>query len=87
MSDEKLNTNNIEIDSKEFEETIGLLGSNMDDINKKYNITRASKRKRIAEIMSIVKKYDVFKGLTPVKFRMMLEELGPVKTQIGRAHV
>lgn len=84
MSDEKLNTNSLEIDSKEFEETIGLLGSNMDDINKKYNITRASKRKRIAEIMSIVKKYDVFKGLTPIKFRMMLEELGPTFVKAGQ---
>lgn len=41
-------------------------------------------KKRFLEIISIVKKYDVQNGLTPLKLRQILEELGPTFVKIGQ---
>ena len=39
---------------------------------------------RLVQIFGIVRKYDVLHGLTPVKFRRMLEELGPTFVKAGQ---
>ena len=39
---------------------------------------------RFAEILSILRKYHIQKGMDPVKFRMILEDLGPTFVKIGQ---
>ena len=53
-----------------FEETIGLLGGRQGGYE---SGTRASRRKRMGEILAVVRKYDILHGLTPVTLRKMLE--------------
>ena len=46
-----------------------------------------SSKHRLAQIIAILKKHHLTKGIDPVKLRMILEDLGPtfVKIEIGRA--
>lgn len=39
---------------------------------------------RFAQIVSILRKYHIQKGMDPVKFRMILEDLGPTFVKIGQ---
>ena len=64
-----------------FEETIGLLGGRQGGYE---SGTRASRRKRMGEILAVVRKYDILHGLTPVTLRKMLEELGPTCVKAGQ---
>ena len=55
--------------------TIGLLrGARRNDASR-YGVSAKRRHARILQIFGIVRKYDVFGGITPVKFRRMLEEL------------
>lgn len=38
---------------------------------------------RFAQIVSILRKHHIQKGMDPVKFRMILEDLGPTFVKIG----
>ncbi|MDO4537841.1 MAG: lipopolysaccharide core heptose(II) kinase RfaY [Coriobacteriales bacterium] len=63
-------------------ETIGLLGvrSSAD----RESLPRSSRYKRMAEMLAIVRKYEIVKGLTPQSLRRMLEELGPTFVKAGQ---
>ena len=39
---------------------------------------------RFIEILSILKKHKIQKGMDPVKFREILEDLGPTFVKIGQ---
>ncbi len=39
---------------------------------------------RIREMTAVLRKYEIMKGLTPKKFRMILEDLGPTYVKIGQ---
>lgn len=45
---------------------------------------KPSKRQRLHEIFTIIRKYDIHRGFTPQKFRKMLEELGPTFVKVGQ---
>ena len=45
---------------------------------------RKGSRKRLAEIVKILRKYNVLSGMTPEKLRMLLEELGPTFIKFGQ---
>ena len=50
----------------------------------KYQLTLTGRRRRIAEILRIARKYEVWHDLTPVRLRRMLEELGPMFVKMGQ---
>ena len=50
----------------------------------KYQLTLTGRRKRIAEIFRIARKYELWHDLTPVRLRRMLEELGPMFVKMGQ---
>ena len=50
----------------------------------KYQLTLTGRRRRIAEIFHIARKYEVWHDLTPVRLRRMLEELGPMFVKMGQ---
>lgn len=64
-------------------ETIGLLGGRKAG-SSDYELTRSAKLARIAQIVSIVRRYDVLHGLTPQTLRQMLVELGPTFVKAGQ---
>ena len=43
-----------------------------------------STKRRLAQILAILKKHHLAKGIDPVKFRMILEDLGPTFVKIGQ---
>lgn len=43
-----------------------------------------SSKKRLAQIIGILKKHHITKGIDPVKFREILEDLGPTFVKIGQ---
>lgn len=43
-----------------------------------------SRSKRLRQILSVLHKYDALKGMTPVKLRMILEDLGPTYVKLGQ---
>ena len=49
-----------------------------------YQLTPGGRRKRIAEIFRVVRTYRVWDGITPVRLRCMLEELGPMFVKMGQ---
>ncbi|MEE0027680.1 MAG: AarF/UbiB family protein, partial [Atopobiaceae bacterium] len=61
------------------EETIGLLGGRRDN-----GPGRRSRYRRVMHMLSVVRKYDIFHGLTPHTLRHMLEELGPTFVKAGQ---
>ena len=68
---------------RESAQTIGLFGgraAGSDD----YELTTASRLARIGEMVKIVRRYDIFHGLTPKGLRRMLEELGPTFVKAGQ---
>lgn len=72
------------IPARQPSETIGLFGSHKQSFSEEYHLTRRSKLKRLKQIMRIAMHYDVVKGLTPVKMRLMLEALGPTFVKVGQ---
>ncbi|MDN6769007.1 MAG: AarF/UbiB family protein [Bifidobacterium mongoliense] len=68
----------------ERDETIGLFGRNREDFSQRYHLTRRGKIKRLAQIASIAREFDVMHGLTPVRLRLMLEALGPTFVKVGQ---
>ena len=50
----------------------------------KYQLSAAGRRRRITEIFRIVRKYEVWNNITPVKLRCLLEELGPMFVKMGQ---
>ena len=50
----------------------------------KYQLTLAGKRQRVTDIFNVLRKYDVMHGVTPVRLRHMLEELGPTFVKVGQ---
>ena len=61
--------------------TIGLFGGRGDG---EGSLSRGSRLRRIAQIVSIVRRYDIFHGLTPQGLRQMLVELGPTFVKAGQ---
>ena len=70
-------------DAYEGPDTIGLFGGRAAGASQ-YDLSRASRLRRIGEILSIVRRYDIFHGLTPESLRRMLEELGPTFVKAGQ---
>mgnify|MGYP007021898811 CR=1 FL=1 len=64
--------------------TIGLFNNHRDTFSSRYHLTRRGKVKRLGQIMRIANQFDVVRGLTPVKMRLMLEALGPHSSRSGR---
>ena len=50
----------------------------------KYQLTPVGRRRRIATIFHIARKYEVWNRITPVRLRCMLEELGPMFVKMGQ---
>ena len=50
----------------------------------KYQLSASGRRRRIAEIFTLARKYEVWNGLSPVRLRMLLEELGPMFVKMGQ---
>lgn len=65
------------------EQTIGLLGGRAVGTSD-YGLSTASRLARIHAMLSIVRRYDIFHGLTPQSLRRMLEELGPTFVKAGQ---
>ncbi|WP_455137263.1 ABC1 kinase family protein [Thermophilibacter sp.] len=61
--------------------TIGLFGGRGDESG---SLTRGSRLRRIAQMLQIVRRYDIFHGLTPQGLRQMLMELGPTFVKAGQ---
>lgn len=51
---------------------------------KQNNRHPLSSKKRLLQIISILKKHHLTKGIDPVKFRVILEDLGPTFVKIGQ---
>ncbi len=68
----------------QWEETIGLLGGRSRTDDRYYNISRTNRVKRLGEMLAIIRRYDILRGLTPQTFRHMLEELGPTFVKAGQ---
>ena len=51
---------------------------------KQNNKNKLSSKKRLLQIISILKKHHLTKGIDPVKFRVILEDLGPTFVKIGQ---
>lgn len=47
-------------------------------------LTRSENKERLREILAILKKHDLVRGLTPVKLRSILEDLGPTYIKLGQ---
>ena len=71
-------------DIKDTPDVIGLFGRGGSSPRERYHLTGATRRKRLRQMLSIVRRYDVIKGLTPTKLRAMLEELGPTFVKVGQ---
>ncbi len=47
-------------------------------------LTARGRRRRIAEIFNLARKYEVWNDITPVRLRCLLEELGPMFVKMGQ---
>lgn len=52
--------------------------------NKINNQKTLSSKRRLAQIISILKRHHLSKGVDPIKLRMILEDLGPTFVKIGQ---
>ncbi|WEV63847.1 lipopolysaccharide core heptose(II) kinase RfaY [Bifidobacterium sp. ESL0732] len=67
-------------DASEF----SLFGRRRESFAQRYHLTRRGKAKRLGQIVRIMSQFDVTKGLTPRKMRLMLEALGPTFVKVGQ---
>ena len=65
------------------DQTIGIFGGRSASSDGTVSSSRA-RLSRVREIISIVRRYDIFHGLTPQSLRQMLEELGPTFVKAGQ---
>ena len=70
-------------EQRDSSQTIGLFGGRADGADD-YGLTTGSRLARIGEMVNIVRRYDIFHGLTPKSLRRMLEELGPTFVKAGQ---
>ena len=54
------------------------------DPEKRFNLTRKSRVRRMREILGILQHYHFLRGFQPIEFRRMLEDLGPSFVKIGQ---
>ena len=54
------------------------------DPEDRFNLGKKARRKRLREIYSILSKHHAWRGVTPVQFRELLEDLGPSFVKIGQ---
>ncbi len=54
------------------------------EAKERFDLNRKSRSRRMHEVISIVRKHHILRGLTPEQFRTMLEELGPSFVKIGQ---
>ena len=54
------------------------------DPEDRFNLGRKARKRRLRKIYSILSKHHVWRGFTPVEFRMLLEDLGPSFVKIGQ---
>ncbi len=54
------------------------------DPEKRFNLNRKSRSRRMREILGILQRYHFLRGFQPVEFRCMLEDLGPSFVKIGQ---
>ena len=66
------------------DQTIGIFGTLGRAGAGRYGVSRRRRHARLLQIFGIVRRYDVVRGITPVKFRRMLEELGPTFVKAGQ---
>lgn len=66
-----------------LEETVSVSNQQiqLDQMDQKAPVSSV---KRFGQIMEVFHKYQVFKGLTPVKLRLVLQELGPTYVKLGQ---
>ena len=50
----------------------------------KYQLSFTGRRRRIAEILRLARKYEIWNNITPVRLRCLLEELGPMFVKMGQ---
>ena len=50
----------------------------------KYQLTSAGRRWRIGQTIKLLRKYEVWNDITPVRLRCLLEELGPMFVKMGQ---
>ncbi|WEV46518.1 AarF/UbiB family protein [Bifidobacterium sp. ESL0690] len=66
------------------DDEISLFGRRRESFAQRYHLTRRGKVKRLGEILRIMGEFDITKGLTPRKMRLMLEALGPTFVKVGQ---
>ena len=49
-----------------------------------HRMSEREDRSRLSEIMQVLRRYRITKGITPVKVREILEELGPTYVKLGQ---
>lgn len=52
--------------------------------SEEYQLTPVGRRRRIGQILHLLKKYEVWNNLTPVRLRRLIEELGPMFVKMGQ---
>ena len=55
-----------------------------DRAKEEYTESEREDRSRLSEIMQVLRRYRITKGITPVKVREILEELGPTYVKLGQ---
>lgn len=66
------------------DDELSLFGGRHESFSQRYHLTRRGKLKRLSQIARIMGQFDIRKGLTPVKMRLMLEALGPTFVKVGQ---
>ena len=67
----------------DHDQTIGIFGGRSASSDGATS-TSGARLSRVREILSIVRRYDIFHGLTPESLRRLLEELGPTFVKAGQ---
>lgn len=67
----------------DHDQTIGIFGGRSASSDGATS-TSGARLSRVREIFSIVRRYDIFHGLTPESLRRLLEELGPTFVKAGQ---
>lgn len=73
-----------QLDGYQNGEEFSLFGRRRETFAQRYHLTRRGKAKRLSQILRIMSQFDITKGLTPRKMRLMLEALGPTFVKVGQ---